>query len=281
MSETSLFSLAENAEKVAYLINTTPKYFYLLPLHVGLVKRYEGDAFFSDIFLATEEPDHPICQELQEKQGVQILRLSAEDSGFLKSRAAALAALPPDIRYVLPVQEDFLLERTPDFRAIRESLDILRNDPTVQSLRWMPCPGPAAGDTSYGLFSNYKVLSAEYDEYLFTFQATLWRREAIQTWYERLCAQFELDHPGPLPRDQRITLEIRANYAENQRGQKYFEDWMMGPEKLHLAWRRAHRFPNAVYMCPWPYRPTAVVGGRLEPWAVDLGKREGWPLMNQ
>lgn len=269
------------SEKVAYLINTTPKYFYLLPLHVGLVKRYAEASIFSDIYLATEEPEHPICKELQEKQGVQILALRPEESGFLQSRASALAALPPEVKYVLPVQEDFLLERIPDFKAMVESLKIFRENPAVQSLRWMPCPGPAAGDAAYGLVSDYKILSSEYDEYLFTFQATLWRREAIQTWYERLCAQFALDHPGALTPQERATLEIRANYAENRRGQEYFEKWMMGPEKLHLAWRRAHRFPNAVYLSPWPYRPTAVVGGRLEPWAIELGKREGWPLMSQ
>jgi hypothetical protein len=34
-----------------------------------------------------------------------------------------------------------------------------------------------------------------------------------------------------------------------------------------------------VYLSPWPYRPTAIVQGRLEPWAAELGKREGVPLI--
>ncbi len=262
---------------VAYLINTTPKYFYLLPLHVGLVKRYARGLGWP-IYLATEEPDHPICQELV-AQGVQILPLGQESAGFLASRAAALAALPPEVAYVLPVQEDFLLERPVDMGAIQESLRIFKADPTIQSIRWMPCPGPAAGDYIYEEGSPFKILSADFNEYLFSFQATLWRRAAIQEWYSRLCSQFLKDYPGPLTPQERVTAEIRANYAENTRGQGYFEAWMMGPQKRHLAWTRAHRFPNAVYMSPWPYRPTAVVGGRLEPWAAELGKREGWPLL--
>ncbi len=261
---------------VAYLINTTPKYFYLLPLHVGLVKRYAASLDWR-IYLATEEPEHPICQKLS-AEGVELLPLRPEESGFLASRAAALAALPASSEYVLPVQEDFLLERTPDLSAIAESLRIFAEDPSVQSIRWMPCPGPAAGDAVYEPSPKFKILSAEYDEYLFSFQATLWRRAVIQEWYERLLSQFGTDYPGPLTPEQRVTAEIRANYAENTRGQGYFEAWMMGPQKRHLAWTRVHRFPNAVYLSPWPYRPTAVVGGRLEPWAIELGKREGWPL---
>jgi hypothetical protein len=34
-----------------------------------------------------------------------------------------------------------------------------------------------------------------------------------------------------------------------------------------------------VYLSPWPYRPTAIVHGRLEPWAAELGLREGVPLL--
>jgi hypothetical protein len=74
---------------------------------------------------------------------------------------------------------------------------------------------------------------------------------------------------------------IRANVAENLKGQQIFSRVCMGPDRLHLSAPRSHKEPNAVYMCPWPYRPTAVVQGSLEPWAKEFAAREGfiisWP----
>lgn len=262
----------------AYLINTTPKYFYLLPLHIGLIHRYAASLLQRwRIYLATEVPAHPICREI-EKMGVHILTLPAEKSGFLASRAAAIEMLPPEIDFVIPIQEDFLLERLPDLEAIQESYSILFSDPKVSSIRWMPCPGPADSDSEY-LNNRWRTLSPEKDTYMFTFQATLWRRSEIERWYVTLVKQFQIDYPSTLSEEERRIAEIRANYAENARGQSYFKDWMCVDGKIHLAWKRIHKFANAVYLSPWPYRPTAVVGGRLESWAVELGKREGWPLL--
>lgn len=262
----------------AYLINTTPKYFYLLPLHIGLIHRYASTLLQRwRIYVATEVPGHPICKEL-EKQGVHILSLPAEKSGFLASRAAAIEMLPSEIDFVIPIQEDFLLERFPDLVAIEESYSILFSDSNVSSIRWMPCPGPAESDAQY-LNERWRILSSEKDSYMFTFQATLWGRSEIEKWYTTLVMQFQKDYPSTLSEEERRVAEIRANYAENARGQAYFKEWMCTDGKIHLAWKRIHKFANAVYLSPWPYRPTAVVGGRLEPWAIELGKREGWPLL--
>jgi hypothetical protein len=259
---------------VAYLINTTPKYFYLLPLHVSLIRRYAPDCRW-DIWVATEEPGHPIFKNL----GVKVLPLPKEESGFLASRAAALRLLPSFYTYVLPMQEDFLLEQPAMQGALDEALKIFDFDPKVQSIRLMPCPGPVENIhysfewESWWTKENWKVLGPS-DEYMFCFQATLWRRGAIQTWYTQLCKQFALDYPQATEEEKR-TLEIRANYAENSRGQEYFRKWMKG---LHIAWARMGTQPNAVYLSPWPYRPTAVVGGVLQPWAITFAKREGFEL---
>lgn len=208
-------------------------------------------------------------------QGVKVLELLPSESGFLKSREAALRRLPT-YDYVIPAQEDFLLERFIDYNTIDQTFAILEKDPSVQSIRWMPCPGPAEADEPYGL--HWKELDPSFDEYLFVFQMTVWRFTALQTWYTKLTEQFERDYPKTLTAEERRIAEIRANYAENSRGQGYFKRWMMSAGEKHLAWTRAHKHPNAVYMSPWPYRPTAVVGGKLEAWAVELGKREGWPI---
>ena len=263
---------------VAYLINTTPKYFYLLELHIALIRRYAPGIKW-DIYLATEVPGHPICKKLA-AAGILLLPLDMSDSGFLKSRAAALALLPDSVRYVLPMQEDFLLERMPDLSAIQESLQIFSADPTVLSIRWMPCPGPAAMRKYNGSDSWY-LLDPALDEYLFCFQATLWRKEAVLEWYEKLCNQFLVDYPWTLSDEERRLAEIRANYAENRKGQYYFKKWMMGEDKKHLAWKRKFSAPNGVYMSPWPYRPTAVIGGQLQPFAKELAEREGFTFTVQ
>ena len=260
--------------KVAYLINTTPKYFYLLPLHIGLIRRY-ASAIHWDLWIATEEPNHHIIHDMK-KEGVKILELLPSESGFLKSREAALRRLPQDYDYIVPAQEDFLLERFIDYNVIDETFAIMEEDLTVQSIRWMPCPGPSPLDEPYKIY--WQQLDPIYDEYLFVFQMTVWRSTALRKWFTLLTEQFERDYPKTLTAEERRIAEIRANYAENSRGQGYFKRWMMSAGEKHLAWTRAHKHPNAVYMSPWPYRPTAVVGGKLEAWAVELGKREGWAI---
>jgi hypothetical protein len=255
---------------VAYLINTTPKYFYLLEFHIGLIRRYAPTLGW-DIWIATEEPTHPLCTSLV---GVHILKLEKDEGGFLKSREAALRRLPSNYKYIIPMQEDFILERAVDMGAIEMSIHILNTDDTVDSIRWMPCPGPSILDNDYN--NELKELNPKNNKYMFTFQACIWRIDAIKEWYSRLCTQFEIDYPDPMTDEERRNAEIRANYAENPRGQRYFSEWMT---KKHLAWKRAHKYPNAVYLSPWPYRPTAVVGGKLEGWAIELAKREGFVLM--
>lgn len=256
---------------VAYLINTTPQYFYLLPLHIGLIRRYASNLSW-DIWVATEEPSHPLITGL----GIKILSLDKSESGFLKSREAALKKLA-HYSYIIPMQEDFLLERYINEAALAESIAILDKDSDVQSIRLMPCPGPSVKDPVY--LGPWKELRPENNEYMFTFQACIWRHEALLDWYTRLCSQFDIDNPINLSVAQRRYAEIRANYAENSKGQSYFCDWMTGTKK-HLAWTRLHEESNAVYMSPWPYRPTAVVSGRLQTWAIEMAKREGF-IINQ
>lgn len=260
---------------VCYLLNSTPKYFYLLPLHMALLRRYANIKW--PVYLATEDIDNPVCEVLRRDYDVKILALSLEESGFLESRAAAVRLLPSEIRYVLPMQEDFLLERDVKKDAIEESIRMMDSFPAIGSMRWMPCPGPVTGDSDFGQAGGHWAPITEKDTFRFTYQATLWRREIMQEWFTLLLEQFELDYPEQISYKERMALQIRSNYAENARGQNYFTRWL--GHLSHLAWIRVHKAPNAVYLSPWPYRPTAVTNGRLEAWAVELAKREGFPLL--
>jgi hypothetical protein len=137
-------------ENIAYLLNSTPKYYYILELHVVLLERYIKHPWYKwKIFLATEEPLHPMCILLKEKYGVELLMLEKENSSFLASRKRALELLPSQYTYVLPMQEDFLLERSIDTKSMEESIEILEKEDTVFCVRYMPCPGPHKDNLNY------------------------------------------------------------------------------------------------------------------------------------
>ncbi len=254
-----------NRTDIAYLINTTPKYFYLLPLHLTLLQRYAPNLQWP-VYLATEEPNHPGIQLLQMNfPFLQTLPLTQEQEGFIESRAVATDALPSSIRYVFPIQEDFLLEGRPVEDILEHALEILDTQDEVMSLRLMPCPGPK-GNLKYR-DTKWIVLDEKTDEYLFVYQATLWRREA----YSKFMNFFtDLLNSKPLTAQQKNKIAIHDNVCEVEIGKRVLTD--LGG--THLAYPRAGPWPNAVYLSAWPYRPTAVVKGHLESWAVELGDRE-------
>lgn len=263
--------------KCVYLVNSTPKYYFMLPLHFALLERY-GSATVDAMHkvLATEVPDHPICKEIAEKYGVEILPLDPKDAGFLDSRAAALRALDAQGKweFVLPMQEDFLLDRRDGDDWIRVgAMSQLKAGKGVASVRLMPCPGPKKPQSEAAAWWD---LDKDYDEYGFVFQATLWRLDSCLAFYTAITERLERMWPKATTSPaRRIDIEVRANFAENVDGQRFFWEFFARRGEKHMAWQRTGAWSNAVYLCPWPYRPTAIVKGKVEPWAIELAQREG------
>ena len=223
------------------------------------------------VYFATEVPEHPVVKQLESEFNVNILCLPKEKEGFLESRQAALSLLPKDILYILPLQEDFLLDRSPDEKSLQDALFILDTDRYVSSLRLMPCPGPHAYDIPYSKDKPWKVLG-EMNKYIFTYQATLWRRMDLSFYFQALLHAIDKDF-GNRTAEEKKYLALANNVGENHYGKDVLKACL--PNTLHLCWPRAHTNPNAVYLCPWPYRPTAITRGRLEPFAEELFQREG------
>lgn len=265
---------------VCILINSTPSYYYILPFMFGMLRRYAGSELVWPIFLATEVPDHPVCKEIVTKYNVRLLELTHEDTGFLESRAIALKTLASEYKYCLPLQEDFILESAMDSGVIKKLLSAMDVNPSIVSARLMPCPGPKGLRVVDGLNAwncGWAYLNSAIDDYGFTFQATMWSTKACSDWFSKIVSALN----DSLPKDkfsqkERNNLEVKVNLAENAEGQKIF--WMMSKINAyeHIAWVRKGPQPNAVYLSPFPYRPTAIVQGKLEEWAVDLAKREGF-----
>jgi len=231
--------------------------------------------------LATEEPEHPICKQIEKEYGVQLLVLPPEKAGFLDSRAEALRLLANQKRYnyVFPIQEDFLLDRAPHVDKLEEAFSIFERNPEIASIRLMPCPGPKGAALPSA--PNWAPLSIEHDTYGFSFQATLWRLDACETWYRRLTEKLHREWPSESTTpQQKKRIEILGNFAENSEGQAFFWKISMDHGYTHLAWVRSGEWSNAVYLSPWPYRPTAIVSGVIALWAIELAKREGVPNLS-
>jgi hypothetical protein len=264
-------------QDIAYLVNSTPKYYYLLPLHFALLRRY-GAACKWPVYIASEVPTDGTLLKCKEEFSLNILPLEDKDKYFLESRLAAVKALPPSIKYIFPIQEDFLLQARPDEAAIEEALNILDTDASVTSIRLMPCPGPRNEAKCYKS-SVYRFLG---EHFMFSYQATIWRREQYCLYFASL-----LEFPenvmstrmpeGLTPDQQKKWFQVDFNIAENKFGQQKFKE-LLGNSTL-LAYPRAHIKPNAVYLCPWPYRPTAVEKGKVGEWVYEFAEREGYPLL--
>ena len=263
-----------NRHDVCIVINSTPKYYYLLPFMVGMIKRYAPNLVWP-IYLVTEDYNNPICIDLMIRYGVKLVKIDASKSGFLESRLAGIRELR-NFRFCLPLQDDFILEMPMLGAEIEKVLQFLSENSGVASARLMPCPGPAGSEVA---LEGWAYLGKPTDSYGFVYQATLWRTDALEAWYTVICDYLEEFAPkAKTAAKYRTFVEITQNIAENGNGQAIFWEWSANNGLKHIAWVRKGTWPNAVYLSPFPYRPTAVVKGFLEKWAVELAKREGFPL---
>jgi hypothetical protein len=257
---------------IAIVVNSTPKYFYLLDAFFGLLRRY-GEAVKWPVYFATEVVNDPTVKVICKKYNVRILELAADEADFLESRLAAVSKLPSEIKYVLPLQEDFLLERPGvDEKALTNAFEILDADDQVQSIRLMPCPGSSAKEGFWGVWK--KLLN---DDLQFSYQATIWRRGLYTDFMRSLVRQGHEQYPELNGADWNKYC-VSINPAETFPGPQMLKT--LAPSGVHLCWPRKGVWANAVFWCPWPYRPTAVVKGELQPWATELIRREGFILIN-
>jgi hypothetical protein len=255
---------------IAILINSTPKYYDVLKLQIIMIRRYAPQISWP-IFVATEVPTAPLIQELVRDYGIQVLTLEEKESGFLESRLGSLEKIPGDFQFLLPLQEDFLLDRSPDFSKLDEALTLLEDHPEISSIRLMPCPGPSPDSLEWNT-PPWKILGTN-DFYLFTYQATIWRRKPLLLFFQELLNEVQKKYPNAVSPQQKKQIALDLNVAESDFGQSILR--RLSNEQYHLAWPRSGSWPNAVYLSPWPYRPTAVVKGIKMPFAEELFAREG------
>jgi hypothetical protein len=175
---------------VAYLVNSTPKYYYLLPLHFALIRRYAPNLKWP-LYIATEGPNNPTIQEIASKYDVSILPLQKQDRYFLESHGRHRLLFHKQSSMFFQSKRDFLLQNRIDEGVASNAIKILDDDPDVLSIRLMPCPGPPTNPPK--AYSVAPFLHTESQVILFTYQATLFRRGTYSLFMSAL-----VEFPLPL-----------------------------------------------------------------------------------
>jgi hypothetical protein len=198
--------------------------------------------------------------------GIRMIEQGPENGDFLESRIEALRILRDTYSHILLLQDDFFLDRAPSYDALASTVEMMTENPEIVCTRLMPCPGPT-GDV---VFEKWREIIVEPYCY-FSFQAGIWSVPWLMRFFEGV-----IKRATPLmakyPQYSRNQFWLLVNPCEKGIG----TDVAVELGGRFVGWPRAGRWSNAVYLSPWPYRPTAVEKGVLQPWAKKMLKREGF-----
>ncbi len=250
------------SNSVCILVNSCPKYNKIAVASCCLIRRYATGLKWP-IYLASAGLDDE-KKAMMMAAGVHIMEQGPENGDFLESRIEALRILRESFSFVLLLQDDFFLDRAPNYDALEETVRMMTENPEIVCTRLMPCPGPT-GDVVLGKWKEIVV-----DPYCyFSFQAGVWSIPWLMRFFEEVVRR-----ATPLmtkyPHYSRNQFWLLVNPCETGVG----TDVAVELGGRFVGWPRAGRWSNAVYLSPWPYRPTAIEKGVIQPWATEMLKRE-------
>lgn len=263
---------SSNQTRTCILVNSCQKYSYILHPFFIMWKRWWKDCDLP-MFLACDGNLH----EFREEYDINTIE-QEEDYGFVEGRVHALKKLE-QYDNVIMLQDDFIIERNVDNKMICLLIDIMNKEKDIACIRLMPCPGPSG---KYYTFNNVNFREFKEDSWCrFSYQASLWNRKYYIRFFEELIDSIKTNIYNTYSSEDSYNminnksywnyLWVRVNIAESPFARTILNKY---PEKL-LGVIRDGDEPNAVYRSPIPYRPTAIVKGKLEEWAKELFKREG------
>jgi len=254
----------EDCTNTCILINSCPKYNYLAVISVQLIRRYAPDIKWP-LYVATtglSEKEEGVLKTLAVHY---VNQTEEENTDFIESRIHSLRFLQNHYSSVLLLQDDFFLDRNPLYTKLYESVKLVEKG--VSCARLMPCPGPTGEALEQS--SEWKWIQED-APYLFSFQAGLWSLPWLIEFFEEMVKESLLDFPKYKCKKNHYWLTV--NPCETAIGVSVCK--RLGYKAVGFG--RAGPWSNAVFLSPWPYRPTAVEKGVIQPWAKEMIKREGF-----
>lgn len=263
-------------QNTCVLINSCSKYSYILHPFFTMLRRWWPDCYYP-IYLACDGD----ITEYKEQYKINIIE-QEEDYGFVEGRLDALEKLKK-YQFVIMLQDDFIIERYVDSKTLAKLASIMKDsykeeDATkhIACIRLMPCPGPEGKEHPNGLREIEGACWCK-----FSFQASIWNRkyyirfftDIIESVKKNLYQSHYRKLADEIINDKKYWLKlwIKNNIAEG----RYGANFTLKYPEIFLGVIRDGPQSNAVYRSPIPYRPTAIVRGKLEDWAIELFKREG------
>ena len=251
------------SNSVCVLINSCKKYNYLALAACKLIKRYAPDLKWP-VYFATGGLTDEQKEDVLGLGFTYMEQSDNENADFIESRLYALRLLQKDYAFVLLLQDDFFLDRQPDYVALDKTVAMMTENPAVVCTRLMPCPGPTGSE-----WLSWREIVVDPYCY-FSFQAGIWSTGWLITFFEGVVRKSQ-GLFGKYPQYSRNQFWLLVNPCETEVG----TDVAVELGGRFVGWPRVGRWSNAVYLSPWPYRPTAVEKGVLQPWASEMLKREG------
>ena len=251
------------SNSVCVLINSCKKYNYLALAACKLIKRYAPDLKWP-VYFATGGLTDEQKEDVLGLGFTYMEQSDNENADFIESRLYALRLLQKDYAFVLLLQDDFFLDRQPDYVALDKTVAMMTENPAVVCTRLMPCPGPTGSE-----WLSWREIVVDPYCY-FSFQAGIWSTGWLITFFEGVVRKSQ-GLFGKYPQYSRNQFWLLVNPCETEAG----TDVAVELGGRFVGWPRVGRWSNAVYLSPWPYRPTAVEKGVLQPWASEMLKREG------
>ena len=251
------------SNSVCVLINSCPKYNQLAIASCCLIRRYATSLSWP-IFLATAGLNDE-QKAMMMAAGVNVIEQGPENGEFLESRIEALRTLQKNFSLVLLLQDDFFLDRAPCYADLDATVAMMSEHSEIVCTRLMPCPGPT-GD-AFGELREITVGPYCY----FSFQAAIWSVPWLLKFFEGV---FRKSQPlfSKYQQFTRNQFWLLVNPCEKDVG----ADVAVEIGGRFVGFSRKGNWSNAIYLSPWPYRPTAVERGVLQPWAKEMLIREGF-----
>ena len=167
----------------------------------------------------------------------------------MKGYLLILSGLKEKYNSAILMQEDFIVQRKVNNELLLKYFDILKENQNIGYIRLMPCPGPEGKEY---IINNVKFKEINKNsEYSFSFQATIWNINFF------------------LESSKRYTNSIWALEGYLSKKLTRFKDILL------LGFIRPNKHRDAVLKAPIPYRPTAIVRGKLQDWAKKLLEENG------